>query len=48
MACKVGGLRKRSWKSITLYDANGDVLPLDEPAWSTDPALSKMWLLWGP
>ncbi|MGW8880716.1 RICIN domain-containing protein [Streptomyces mirabilis] len=39
---------KRSWKSITLYDANGDVLPLDEPAWSTDPALSKMWLLWGP
>lgn len=39
---------KRSWKSITLYDANGDVLPLEEPAWSTDPALSKIWLLWGP
>jgi hypothetical protein len=39
---------KRSWSSITFYDAAGDVLPLAEPAWSTDPALSKMWLLWGP
>ncbi|MFJ4580485.1 RICIN domain-containing protein [Streptomyces echinatus] len=39
---------KRPWSSITFYDAAGDVLPLGEPAWSTDPALSKMWLLWGP
>ncbi|MDX3771551.1 MULTISPECIES: polymorphic toxin-type HINT domain-containing protein [unclassified Streptomyces] len=39
---------KRSWSSITFYDGNGDVLPLDEPAWSTDPTLSKMWLMWGP
>jgi RHS repeat-associated protein len=38
---------ERPWSTIMFYDKNGDILPLKEPAWSTDPKLSKMWLIWG-